>query len=164
MILASGCGERAIDQHLSEAAGVGDVQQIKRLLSQGANVNSKNHSLAAWTPLFWSLFERQDEATLALLAAGADPNLRDGTGKLPLEFTLGPDDRSVIIRALILAGAKTEEFTTTFERLPAFDPNRIAFEEAIRLRTAKSKTAAGPPATEQGTNRGPPAKGEARPP
>jgi len=154
LVLAGGCGERSIDRHLSDAAATGNVREIKRFLAEGANVNCRDHSLAAWTPLIWALFEHEDGAAQALLAAGADPNLSDSAGKAPLSYAMGLQDRSATIRALILAGAKTQDYVRAFKVLPSDDPNRLAFEEAVRLQAGKSRVAPNSPAKERGTNGG----------
>jgi len=143
VLLAAGCGERSLDKHLSDAAATGNVREINTLLARGANVNCRDRSTAAWTPLFWSIFEHQDGAALALLAAGADPNLRDGTGKKAMSYAIGPGDRSALIRALITAGANTKECAVAFEHLPRSDPNRIAFEETLRLRSKNPQSVEG---------------------
>jgi len=152
LALTGGCGGRSIDRRLSDAAATGNLPEIRRLLSLGANVDCRDSSLNAWTPLFWALFEHNDEAAQALLAAGADPNLKDGTGKAPLAYAMDPGDRSMIIRALVLAGAKTEDYTQAFELLPAFDPNRVAFVEAIKLRNSRPHQLPSSPGKEHVTN------------
>uniref|UniRef100_A0A7N5JE22 Mitochondrial disaggregase n=1 Tax=Ailuropoda melanoleuca TaxID=9646 RepID=A0A7N5JE22_AILME len=63
------------DAALMEAARANNVQEVSRLLSEGADVNAR-HRLG-WTALMVAAISRNDSMVQILLAAGADPNLGD---------------------------------------------------------------------------------------
>ncbi|XP_027263645.1 caseinolytic peptidase B protein homolog isoform X4 [Cricetulus griseus] len=63
------------DAALMEAARANNEQEVRRLLSEGADVNAR-HKLG-WTALMVAAISRNDSVVQVLLAAGADPNLGD---------------------------------------------------------------------------------------
>uniref|UniRef100_A0A8C8ZDH2 Mitochondrial disaggregase n=1 Tax=Prolemur simus TaxID=1328070 RepID=A0A8C8ZDH2_PROSS len=63
------------DAALMEAARANNVQEVHRLLSEGADVNAR-HKLG-WTALMVAAISRNYSVVQVLLAAGADPNLGD---------------------------------------------------------------------------------------
>lgn len=126
-LLSTGC-RRSIDRQLIGSAAKGNVAEIDRLLSYGANLNCDDGSLQRWTPLHWAVYESQERAVSALLAAGANPNAKDGKGWTPLMYATEPG----IIRALVLAGARTDGFN--LDSYPTNDALRTALDQSVRDR------------------------------
>ena len=139
LVFTAGCRKNSAEQDLINASGIGDIQEIKRLLTLGANVNAEDTTLDHWTPLMWAVYSDQDLAVRVLLDAGADPNLRDATGKTALFYALHRQNQENIIKALILAGASAKEFLPEMQLLPSNYPSRVALEEALHLREQRSK-------------------------
>ena len=68
--------------NLSVASLEGNVERVKALLAQGANVN--NMEYGAVTPLHCAAMKGHKEVAAVLLAAGADVNRKSGKDRTPL--------------------------------------------------------------------------------
>ena len=64
---------------IHEAAEDGDVEQVKKLLDDGADINAPDPD---GTPLQWALFFNQTDVARLLLKRGADPNVKGWDGTL----------------------------------------------------------------------------------
>ena len=82
--------ERSTVLHWASAEGSseGHVRCIAALLSQGADVNACDRRL--WTPLLAAVTNHQPRAVAALLAAKANPLLRDCSHRTSLDHASGP--------------------------------------------------------------------------
>lgn len=103
--LAPLCG---LDQHLWCAAGRGDVDRVKAILSENfKNVDEPDE--AGVSPLFHACHNNQREVVEILLNAGADPNRVTPMGDSPLATAclhrLSQECDIAIIEALVKAGA-----------------------------------------------------------
>ena len=97
-----------LDQRLWFAAGRGDVERVKSILSDTSdNVDEPDN--AGETPLFHACHNNQPEIVHLLLDAGADPNLKTSSGDSPLAtaclHSLSQECDPEIIGMLLEAGA-----------------------------------------------------------
>lgn len=81
----------------------GPVDTIVLLLRHGAKVDGRDGA-ADTTPLLMAVEMKHIEAVRVLLAAGADPNVRDGEGTSPLPFC-AEKGYPEMARLLLLCGA-----------------------------------------------------------
>lgn len=86
---------------LHHAAAVGDVEEVERLIADGAVVdgplgalNSVREVLHETTPLHWAASRRQVDASGALLDRGADPGLKV-LGYQPVVWAMATGDRAI---------------------------------------------------------------------
>ncbi len=75
-------GQQRPAKTLHDAARGGDVDQVKLLLSKGADVNLRNRM--NWTPLHTAVQNRKHEVIELLIAEGADINAKNNRGLTPL--------------------------------------------------------------------------------
>ncbi len=66
-----------VNMNLIAAAGRGDVEAVKSLLEEGANVHTSNAS--GVTPLIAAAYKNHTEVAELLISAGADVNVQDNT-------------------------------------------------------------------------------------
>ena len=81
-VLLVGCGPSTRDISIWEAAGDGNIEAVKQLLANGADVNAKDGDGA--TPLHYAT---DREIAELLIANGANVNAKDGDGETPLDLT-----------------------------------------------------------------------------
>ncbi|MFC1605078.1 ankyrin repeat domain-containing protein, partial [Planctomycetota bacterium] len=95
--------ERTPAKSLHEAAEGGDVEEVKRLIVEGADVNATEGD-SAWTPLLSAATGGHAEVIEVLLANGAKVNKEDSYGYTPLYYAIWSDDKETV-KTLISGGA-----------------------------------------------------------
>lgn len=79
------CGPKPWDEPpLHNAAKIGDLKQVKALIKQGIDVNSKNKQGA--TPLHWAAFKGHVDVAKVLIKHGAKVNLVTNKDSTPLRL------------------------------------------------------------------------------
>ena len=87
---------------LHRAADRGDVDEIRRLCSAGAQANEQDR--AGRTPLHVACFARQRDAMRALVACGADPRAREHQDYDCITIAAVADDLDTMTTALAIGG------------------------------------------------------------
>ncbi len=123
LLIAAGAAqaETADDAALRNAAWDGRLDEVERLLGNGADPNVPDHN--GWTALH-AAAERADALILeALLESGGNPDLQDADGRTPLILAaLFPYDElrsQLAIRYLLRSGAEPD-LADTWGRTPLF--------------------------------------------
>jgi len=88
---------------LHEAAAAGDIEQIKSLISGGADVNAKDDN--GETPLHNAVILANKDVIELLIASGADVNAKDNQGRTPLWWAK-EQNSAELIEILSKHGAK----------------------------------------------------------
>jgi len=87
IISISACGPKPWDEPpLHDAAKTGDLKQVKALLKQGIDVNSKNKQGA--TPLHWAAFKGHVDVAKELINNGAKVNVLTNKDSTPLRLAI----------------------------------------------------------------------------
>ena len=130
------------DTPLHIVAPRGYVDIVHSLLSQGAEVDSRNRTQA--TPLMGAVENGQLEVVRGLLSYGANAQLQDSRGHTPLEFFLlstpgGPEVREMIRQLLIEdISPNLHDFRTEDDSNLGVRPDRQSSLEERRGRAQKS--------------------------
>ncbi|XP_071429853.1 ankyrin repeat domain-containing protein 40-like isoform X2 [Pithys albifrons albifrons] len=92
----SGAAEaRELEERLREAAALGDVAEVRRLLGAGADIDSRNE-INGWTCLHWACKRNHARVVSCLLEAGADRHILTAKGELAAQLTSKPDIRRIL--------------------------------------------------------------------
>jgi ankyrin repeat protein len=75
---------------LADAAGIGKLEEVKKILLGGADINGRGQN--GVTILIWTLAHGQKEAFEYLLKAGANPNLQMENGNSALSYAVMIED------------------------------------------------------------------------
>jgi uncharacterized protein len=118
LICTAVLADSSLDSQLVQAARNGETETVKRLIAQGANVNTV-HRITGWTPLTAASHWAHPETVGVLLRAGANPNARDLHGGTPLfkAVTLGPytdknellQRKAAVVKLLLAGGADPQQ-------------------------------------------------------
>jgi len=88
---------------LHEAVAEGDVEQVKLLISRGADVNARDKG-TGWTPIFKATNAGHAEVVRVLLDKGASADTGDARGYGPICYAIWNEDMEMV-QALVAAGA-----------------------------------------------------------
>ena len=102
-------------QPIGLAAYFGHVSIVDYLIKAGAGVNTPSKNSLKVTPLQSAVAGGHLEVTRRLLEAGANPNVREGSGYTPLHTAAHNGDIE-IVRSLIFGGADSEAMSLNNER------------------------------------------------
>jgi ankyrin repeat protein len=86
------------------AGRAGSVESIRALAAAGAALDTRDQAVNGWTALVHAIHKGQDDAADALLAAGADPNVRCDGGSTALMFAAAYGNARMV-RTLLDRGA-----------------------------------------------------------
>ncbi|XP_042658676.1 ankyrin repeat domain-containing protein 40-like [Tyto alba] len=86
---------RELEERLREAAALGDVEEVRRLLGAGADINSRNE-INGWTCLHWACKRNHAPVVSCLLDAGADKQILTAKGELAAQLTSKPEIRRIL--------------------------------------------------------------------
>jgi ankyrin repeat protein len=102
-------------QPIGLAAYFGHVSIVDYLIKAGAAVNTPSKNSLKVTPLQSAVAGGHLEVTRRLLEAGANPNVREGSGYTPLHTAADNGDIE-IVRSLIFGGADLEAISLNNEK------------------------------------------------
>jgi ankyrin repeat protein len=98
-VVLVGCGPKAPDISLFDAAMKGNIEAVKQHLAAGADVNAKDpvtYGTLGWTPLHVAAINGHKEAVELLIAKGADVNAKGSDdGLTPLHHAAKEGDNEV---------------------------------------------------------------------
>jgi ankyrin repeat protein len=89
-------------QAIFKAAARNDIEKIKSLVSEGADVNVRDND--GYTPLFYAVWQRNAEMAVLFIGHGAEVNLSDKTSSTPLHYAVWFANKDMI-KLLVEKGA-----------------------------------------------------------
>jgi ankyrin repeat protein len=105
-LIAGSLGSSAYAATVASAARSADVEQVRKLISSGADVNATEAD--GTSPLLWASYQSSPDLVAMLLKAGANPNVANNFGVTPLLQAARNGDAKVI-QALLEGGANPDQ-------------------------------------------------------
>lgn len=87
--------QEKLNRQLSDAAEAGDVERIRRLVTDGANVNNTDGK-NGWTPLHHAASAGHLSVVQCLMEEGVDPNIEDVSHNTPLILAITYDHLNIV--------------------------------------------------------------------
>ena len=134
LVVFAGCGEEAPVQGLVDAAGRGDVEAVRSLLDDGADVDERRGD--GRTAVTAAALGDHVEVARVLIAAGADVDLQDSDRNNPLLVT--GETGSVAMLREVLRGDPDLGATNRYggvALIPASDRGHVEYVRAILSET-----------------------------
>jgi ankyrin repeat protein len=129
-LAASLQGAAAGTSGAADAAEKRDIQALRALVQQRANVNAAQTD--GTTALHWAAHWNDADAVNLLLRAGADPKATNRYGSTPLSEAAGAGN-AAIIEALLAAGADAKTLTTSDGETVLMTAARTGSLPAVKL-------------------------------
>ena len=122
-VLLVGCGNSAIDSALLEATLIGDINNVKKALNSGANINAQDD--IDFTPLQYSARGGHYEIVKLLLEKGASINIKDTIGELPIHKIENLKVTQILIEKGSDVNAKNNQLQTPLDNAIRFQKDKI---------------------------------------
>ncbi|XP_048347449.1 ankyrin repeat domain-containing protein 40-like [Sphaerodactylus townsendi] len=87
--------EKELQERLREAAALGDLEEVQRLVDFGVDVNSQNE-INGWTCLHWACKRNHAQVVSYLLSAGADKDILTVKEERPAQLTSKQEIRKML--------------------------------------------------------------------
>ncbi|KAH0501137.1 Ankyrin repeat domain-containing protein 40 [Microtus ochrogaster] len=82
-------------ERLREAAALGDIREVQKLVESGVDVNSQNE-VNGWTCLHWACKRNHGQVVSYLLKSGADRDILTTKGEMPVQLTSRREIRKIM--------------------------------------------------------------------
>ncbi|KAM4797614.1 ankyrin repeat domain-containing protein 40-like [Urocitellus parryii] len=82
-------------ERLREAAALGDIREVQKLVESRVDVNSQNE-VNGWTCLHWACKRNHGQVVLYLLQSGADKEILTTKGEMPVQLTSRREIRKIM--------------------------------------------------------------------
>jgi ankyrin repeat protein len=115
---------------LHEAAAMGDVAAIERLIAEGEKINLQDSK--SRTPLHVAVYLKKYDAVRALLKAGANPNALDSERYDPVTIAAVANDVPML-KILLDSGASAKNITSRYDGTALIAAAHLGHVEVVKL-------------------------------
>ncbi|XP_036307062.1 ankyrin repeat domain-containing protein 40 isoform X1 [Pipistrellus kuhlii] len=93
--MSAGLEQKEQQERLREAAALGDIREVQKLVESGVDVNSQNE-VNGWTCLHWACKRNHGQVVSYLLKSGADKEILTTKGEMPVQLTSRREIRKIM--------------------------------------------------------------------
>ncbi|KAF7659208.1 hypothetical protein LDENG_00001510 [Lucifuga dentata] len=87
--------DKELQERLREASAIGDIDEVRKLVESGVNVNSQNE-INGWTCLHWACKRNHKHVVSYLLSCGADKEILTAKDELASQLTSKPEIKRLL--------------------------------------------------------------------
>ena len=114
-----------MDEKLREVCCIGDADTARKLIHDGAKVNSQN-KINGWTPLHWACKRNHVNIVELLLEHFCDTNILNHKNERPIDITTNKDIQALLQNGENFVNKNETTFKPIVENGHSFVPNYLA--------------------------------------
>ncbi|XP_023419615.1 ankyrin repeat domain-containing protein 40 isoform X2 [Cavia porcellus] len=124
--------QREQQERLREAAALGDIREVQKLVESGVDVNSQNE-VNGWTCLHWACKRNHGQVVSYLLKSGADKEILTTKGEMPVQLTSRREIRKIMGELVLKVRIQNPSLRENDFIEIELDRQELTYQELLRV-------------------------------